>query len=336
VVDKSLCVSYTFSTVCLRIFGLLILQVVLTAVCLARTTDSPIEVSACELSKSPKDYHHRMITVRATVSFAFEDFTLKTGKCESSAETSPTWVELGGDLGSQTIYCCGDHSRQSGSNPELDGYALPLEKDLNLSNFLHLLKAHRETAPNGGPCYDCFYFVVSATFTGRFFAGGWVAQKEGQATSGAGYGHLGCCSMLVVEHVTDLEAQRTKIPDSPRFRCRKQVWIPNVQQESDVLVGPSPAVDRSEPNESAAYAIRKVAQAWDFAIPDTNPEIYRDISNPKWERAHGTWTSADRTLVFSISLKTRGELDASASAPARSDWIPQKITGESCTAIERQ
>jgi hypothetical protein len=327
-------VSYTFSIVGLRVLGLLTLQAVLAAVCHARATDSPIEVSACELSKSPKDYHHRMITVRATVSFAFEDFTLKTGKCESSTDTSPTWVEFGGDLGSQTIYCCGDHSRKPGSNPELDGYALPLEKDLNLSNFLRLLNAHRERAPNGSPCYDCFYFVVSATLTGRFFAGGWVAQKQEQAPSGLGYGHMGCCSMLVVEHVTDVEAQRTKIPDSPRFRCRKRVWIPNGLQASDALVEPASTVDHSDPNESAAYAIRRVAQEWGFAIPDTNPEVYRDISNPKWERAHGTWTSVDRTLVFSISLKTRGELDASASAAARSNWIPQKITGESCTAID--
>jgi hypothetical protein len=57
-----------------------------------------------------------------------------------------------------------------------DGFVLPIRKDVNLEQFLRLLKAKRDRAPDGVACYDCSYFRVSATLTGRFFAGGWGAR----------------------------------------------------------------------------------------------------------------------------------------------------------------
>lgn len=305
----------------------------------AQREEAPLEVSPCLLESDPGAYHHKLVRVRSRINFGFENFTLSGRDCENTEEFSNVWIEFGGDVGAQTIYCCGDHSRAPQTELEIDGYVIPLEKNQELSKFLRLLNAAREKAPNGGPCYDCYYYRVTASLVGRFFAGGWPNKKQSTPLPEAGYGHLGCCSLLAIEKVSDVSAERTEIPDNPRFRCKKRTWkwtpsgwpdkverIANV--ENGVESWRTEHWDRV-----AVEAVRQLAEKWHSKVPATRPQIYLDVSG-KVERAKGTWTSDDWLSMFTIELRKLQELDPEIKGPAKGTWILYKLTGETCVATD--
>jgi hypothetical protein len=196
--------------------------------------EAPLLVDACELKRNPLAYNHKLVQVTSHVTLAFEDFSLSPD-CQNVGNAGGVWLELGGDAGPQTVYCCGDHARPKNEDIQIDGFVLPLRKDVNLEQFLRLLSAKRDRAPGGAPCYDCSYFRVLATLTGRFFAGGWGIAKEGQTAPQVGYGHLGCCS-LVIQRVTDVTAERTPIVSGTHFSCKERKWFRSSSDAKLVLV----------------------------------------------------------------------------------------------------
>ena len=73
--------------------------------------------------------------------------------------------------------------------------------------------------PDGSQCdeNECrFYRLVQATITGMFFAG--------QDTAMPGYGHLGCCHLMVIKQVSDVSAERTQVPAGGEFKCTGETW----------------------------------------------------------------------------------------------------------------
>ena len=62
------------------------------------------KVNMCTLQADPAPYNHKMIEVRGVVSHGFENFTLSDPRCERG---SGIWLEYGGRVSSETIYCCG-------------------------------------------------------------------------------------------------------------------------------------------------------------------------------------------------------------------------------------
>ena len=62
------------------------------------------KVGACSLQSEPAAYNHKVIDVRGVVSHGFEDFTLSDPRCKPR---SGIWLEYGGRVNSETVYCCG-------------------------------------------------------------------------------------------------------------------------------------------------------------------------------------------------------------------------------------
>lgn len=303
----------------------------------AQQDETPLEVSPCLLESDPGAYHHKLVRVRSGMNFGFENFTLSGKGCGKTVEFSNVWLEFGGDIGAQTIYCCGDHSRTPQTEIKIDGYVIPLEKNQELSEFLRLLNAAREKAPNGGPCYDCYYYRVTASLVGRFFAGGWPNEKQSTPLPKAGYGHLGCCSLLVIERVSDVSAERTEIPDNARFRCKKHSWKWTPSEGSDREERIASVENGAESWRTKDWervgveAIRQLAEKWQIKVPTTQPRIYLDVSG-KVERAEGTWTSGDWLSTFTIEMRKLEELAPEIKGPAKDTWILHKLTGETCVA----
>jgi len=301
--------------------------------------ETPLDVSPCLLENDPGAYHHKLVRVRSRINFGFENFTLSVKECGGTEEFTSIWLEFGGDLGSQTIYCCGDHSRAPQTEINIDGYPIPLQKDQALSEFLRLLNAERIKAPNGGPCYDCCYYRVTASLVGRFFAGGWPNKKRATPLPEAGYGHLGCCSLLAIEKVSDVYAERTEIPENARFRCGKRTWKwtpsrwPDRAERIANVESGLEAWRTQDWQRVAAETIQRLAEQWHTKVPATRPQIYLDVSG-KVERARGTWTSGDWLSMFTIELRKLRELEPEMKGPAKDTWIPFKVTGENCAATD--
>ena len=148
----------------------------------------PIKVTPCELRSDPGRFDHQRVEVTGMASHAFEEFDLTSGRCPFQRGMSDgLWLEYGGKRQSRTVYCCaGSTGPDRDENLIVDGMPSDLVDDALFERFDRLLHRRSENA-------------VTATIIGRFFAG--ADSERGGYRSWNGYGHLGCCSLLVVEQV---------------------------------------------------------------------------------------------------------------------------------------
>ena len=148
----------------------------------------PRKLTYCELAKDPSAYNHELVRLTTFVTHGFEDFHIAEPNCATSQQHFSVWVMYGGKAESNTAYCCpGESSRET--RPEslnVEGVQVPLVNDLMFQQFTDLLKKEQDT-------------TVRVTVVGRFFSGAKQAVR-GRAFGG-GFGHMGCCSLFVIQRV---------------------------------------------------------------------------------------------------------------------------------------
>jgi hypothetical protein len=116
----------------------------------------------------------------------------------SEAPAAEVWLTYGGRLPSGTIYCCpGEGETTERPTPlTIDGIVLlPLVRDETSERFR---KALTRTEP----------VHASAVLVGTFFA---VENDSFPEAGWGGFGHVGCCPLLVIERV-----QEFTLPPVPR------------------------------------------------------------------------------------------------------------------------
>src|ERR1700731_3605871 len=158
----------------------------------ARTgsASEPRQVAYCELSKDPAAYNHQLVRLTAFVTHGFEDFQI--GEPDCSTQGFSIWLMYGGKAESNTAYCCpGEVGRETRSESlSVEGVQVPLLDDQMFKQFADLLKKEPDT-------------TVRATVVGRFFSGDKVSIAT--STRWRGFGHMGCCSLLVIQRVESIE-----------------------------------------------------------------------------------------------------------------------------------
>ena len=146
------------------------------------------KVSLCALQSDPAKYNHKMIDVRALVSHGFERFTLSDPRCERGLGV---WLEYGGRVNSETIYCCGVKSGPRAAPLTVEGITTRLIDDALFRRFDARVRSQGDVS-------------FRSHLIGRFFAG--LKQRTPKGDFFGGYGHLGCCSLLVIEQVLAVDA----------------------------------------------------------------------------------------------------------------------------------
>ena len=151
-------------------------------------SEQPEKVTVCQLKANPPKYDHKVIEVTGFLSHGFEDSSLFDPHCP---EWPVVWMEYGGTAASGTMYCCGVIAeRTRPKQMVVEDIQIPLLDDTYFQAFDKLL--HRR--PDS---------VVHASLVGRFFSG-----KRNEAfgpTSWSGYGHMGCCSLFVIQQVLSVD-----------------------------------------------------------------------------------------------------------------------------------
>ena len=145
------------------------------------------KVSLCALQTNPAAYNHKMIDVRAIVSHGLNDFTLSDPQCEPR---SGIWLEYGGQVESETVYCCGVKTPRT-ADLVVEGIATRLIDDALFRRFDARVRVPGDVR-------------FRAHLIGRFFAG--LKQHTTKGDVWGGYGHFGCCSLLVIQQVLAVEA----------------------------------------------------------------------------------------------------------------------------------
>ena len=238
-----------------------ILGVVFCCAGTARCEEAPEPASICEVKNNPAAFNHKFLELTGFVEHGFEDFTFLDPHCPARPEI---WLEYGGTVKSGTMYCCGvTAGRQRPDELVVEKISIPFVQNEQFKTFDHLI--HLSTRPDG------YAPTVHATFIGRFFAG--KEMHYPKATFWGGYGHMGCCSLFVIQEVSSVDAKHRNDLDyevfrSPYFpsdeRCRVQPlmngdwWRGGLDTQKKADAGEHTWVF-NDPKRVAAEALSQVA-----------------------------------------------------------------------------
>jgi len=152
-----------------------------------KVVTEPDEVSICQLLKDPGKYNQKLVKVTAFFSLGFEDSGVYDLQCDSRFGI---WYDFGGTSSTGTMYCCGVvPSRTRPEQITVENISIPLIADENFQTLDRLLRDKG---------------LVRANVIGRFFSGERSTAPNGRDFWG-GYGHMGCCSLFMIQQVVNVE-----------------------------------------------------------------------------------------------------------------------------------
>jgi hypothetical protein len=171
--------------------GLAILGCAASA-CAQAVPEVPQKVSVCELLENRKAWDHKLVQVSGIASHDFEDSGFFSDECKSRYDG--LWMAYGGTKTTRTTSTVNEQNPTRSKPLEVEGVKVPLVQDAVFFSFDGLLhpSVRQEHAP-----------TVHATVIARFFAGRIQHYPKGDLWGG--YGHLGCCSLFVVQQVLSVD-----------------------------------------------------------------------------------------------------------------------------------
>lgn len=295
------------------------------------TQEQPVVVSVCQLLKSPRSFDKKRVVVHGSVSLAFEDFTLRSPDCP---EEIGIWLLYGGDAETPTIYCCGNHERTPGVNIRVEGITIPLVRDAVLNDFHRRLTANRHYSADGASCHDCYFYKLSATLVGRFFAG--YPDSESLMP---GYGHLGCCRLLAIEQVQRFEAKRTEVPPHGDFACDDKRWAWKESRREGRAVQKAAkeqgqAWRASDANRVAEEFLDQKMKDWGETKSGTTRMESAEVFGDNWIQ-EAYWVSSDGLTSYWLRLRKPSWLKRAAGGLEQVVWLPYGIERHHCYLIPR-
>ena len=290
----------------LPIIGISVLLGLRAAVAYGQTLSAPElppkEVKLCDLLRNPNTYDGQRLRVRGDVNRDFEDFSVHGTECGSQV-AHPIWLQYGDDKTNAGAEA-GHRFIQ----------ADPLVKDGAYQFFSEQITAQRLLQPDLRPCSgpQCHYYRVTATLTGRFFAGIEPGRSTGVKTF-TGFGHGDCCHLLVIEQVSDVRSERTQVPVGGQFQCSTEGWIPSPgnsdPSEMLVAIGKHFGDDTSQGTVNGSNWIAPdllTSYAVETAAPTTDK---KSVADPKTtvtrESCHAVENFAPRPVTEPVSCETR-------------------------------
>jgi hypothetical protein len=221
--------------------------------------ENPVEVPGCDLARNPEAFDGIMIRVRGTLSVHFEDFSLVTKDCGSE---QGIWLAFGGDVPGIVASTINDGFRKPGVDITVNDVLYGIKKDENFHRLYALIAARHGGKPN---------YSVTATLTGKFFAG-----EERKSAKGTvyfvGYGHLGCCALLLITEVSDVESVPfANLNLSGVLIGANGEPVKGFTVIDDVLGGTPPERQKTVTNEQGEFAFSNSGQQLRFEDPHYRP-----------------------------------------------------------------
>jgi hypothetical protein len=219
------------------------------------TSEQSEKITVCELKSDPGNFNHKLIEVTGFISHGFEDFALFDPDCPASPDV---WLEYGGKNASGTMYCCGvTAERTRPKEASVENIRISLVKDAKFQEFDKLIQRRPDS-------------VVHATIVGRFFAG--KLQKLATGSYWMGYGHMGCCSLLMIQQVLSVDPQNrgdldyrasADQPNENRVGCGYRFLLP-LRPQADLIEAQRQADEGSRDwvfNDPKRVAVDALAQS---------------------------------------------------------------------------
>jgi hypothetical protein len=242
-----------------RLLLLLVLSVFLLIPRWSYAQENPEEVPGCDRARNPKAFDGKLIPVRATLNVQFEDFSLGIKNCDSQQSI---WLAFGGDVPGIVASTVNDAFRKPGVDLEVNGVSAGIRQDENFHRLYALMAARHGDKPD---------YTVTATVIDKFYAG-----EERRTAKGvvyfAGYGHLGCCALLVITEVSDVAS----VPPANLNLHGVLIGVDGKPVEAftvvnDVLGGTPPERQKTVTNEQGEFAFSNSGQQLRFENPHYRP-----------------------------------------------------------------
>jgi hypothetical protein len=216
-------------------------------------------VPGCKLASDPSAFDGKLIRVRGTLNVHFEDFSVGFRNCETA---QGIWLAFGGDVPGIVASTVNDSFRKPGSDISVNGASYGIKKDDSFHKLYASIAARHGEKPN---------YSVTATLTGMFFAGEETKTPKG-VTNFIGYGHLGCCALLVIMQVSDVES----VPPANLNLRGVLIDVDGKPAEgftvvNDVLGGSPPERQKAVTNKQGEFAFSNSGQQLRFENPNYRP-----------------------------------------------------------------
>jgi hypothetical protein len=292
-------------------------------------------ISACELAAHRKDFDQKEVLVEGFIFHGFEEFNLSDFECLGFGPR--IWLEYGGRERSPTMYCCGNSPNgKSAVDLNVEGIAVPLKDDEKFRQLNALMQLQTRSA------------MARVTLRGRFFAGHnrLLLMKDGEKY-GMGYGHMGCCSLFVIEQVVDVGAQADGDIDyraegdtgetKNSSKCGTS-GIGFLYLSTDVFKGwVAQQKEAEEKNDVAAFNDPVAAAFAAYrAAKHTEPgndEAPKTIFTPK-AGAVVEWRDAKSKSYVRVDMGRPYLLTFSARDPEKIVWVAQTMQTSRCKFLE--
>jgi hypothetical protein len=277
----------------------------------SRLAQEPEEVTMCQLRTEPSKYNRKLVKVTGFISHGFEDFGLFDPSCTPQFGL---WVDYGGTKRSNTMYCCG--VVPGSSRPEVvsvEGIKIPLVDDDRFKELDGMIKKQ----------YD---LIMHATIIGRFFAGEKVNGPNGEFWSG--YGHMGCCSLMMIQQVVSVDAHTRNDLD-----YRASADPPNITKEGCGLsyLGDTQFKDFIAPQQAAeagdrAWAFedpRRVASEFLAREAKIQPELIKNLTQTRQTQGQivYSWKPPASKVGYMVVVSRSYVLSFYAKDPKRVAWV---------------
>jgi len=277
------------------------------------------KVSLCQLGKDPGSFNQMPVEVAAFVSHGFEDSFIYEAGC--GERYSGIWMEYGGTASTATMYCCGTSPKSS--RPAVltvEGVELPLVENDNFKTLNTLL--HKD---NGR--------TVRATLRGTFFSGKQDPYGNGKTNFWGGYGHMGCCSLFVIQEVVSVLPHNVggldygssiDQPDTDKEGCGSYKWHDGEEWKNQV------AQQRAADGGSDTWRYDKPNKVGSAALAKLLNQSAETIKLEETQRTEGRiiyhWRPNGRKGVSYMVIVNRPyELSLEAKDPSKTIWTVAKM-----------
>lgn len=270
--------------------------------------ETPMNVSICDLQNDPAKYNRRLVKFTGFISHGFEDFAVFDPTCHSRQSI---WLEYGGTKASDTMYCCGvvpGHTRPK--NISVDGISIPLIEDGQFRQLDAMIRAKHD-------------LVMHASIIGRFFAG----EKQGEFWSG--YGHMGCCALLVIQQVVSVDSQ-----NRPNLDYGASADQPNIEKEGcgyrilsrDWRFSDALELQRKAESGERSWAFDDPARVAREVLAGEAGSTARDADLTQTRQIDGRrvykWQPKNADSSYMVVVSRPYTLSFYAANPERVSWIP--------------
>ena len=240
-------------------------------------------------------------------------------------EHGRVWLDFGGDIASPAT--AATPHRAPGKARTFDGAQLPLTKDRDFDALQKLL----QDAQKSGTLR-----MFRATLVGKYFAGHPTKTASGQTFFG-GYGHLECCSLLVVEEVAKVESELqapvdfSPVPGTPPTAAKgctvTDVAVPP-REDEDQLQRKHQEDEYRYLDEPKKVAARAIAVQQDMDADAVEKHLQTDSTG--LTQASYTWQMSDGLTTYHVLVNKPYWLWQTAQSGDAVIWVPKKTTKTEC------